>query len=297
MSWLRRFDKPEYFYRPAQILKRLAWSQNRAATDVALPWGLSIAVHPGDSIGRSLCTQGVYDLSLTEVIWRLLDAGDTAVDAGANIGYVTGLMAVRAGPRGSVAALEPHPDIFAELQHNVIRWRARSNLAAIALHNLAASESRSMATLFLPRDFSHNRGVSTLAAGENAVAGPTVETLPLDELIPGFVALLKIDVEGHELTLLKGCQRLLSRRGIRDIVFEEHQPYPSAVHQLLEAAGYRVKRIDRAFRGPLLLDPAQPCRHPFLPSNYLATLDLERCVRRTDPRGWFCLKPGHYVTK
>jgi FkbM family methyltransferase len=293
VNWLWRLDKPEYFYRPAQVLKRLAWSQNRAPTDVELPWGLPITVHPGDSIGWILCTQGVYDLALTEVIWRLLDAGDMAVDAGANIGYVTGLMAVRAGPRGSVAALEPHPDIFAELQHNVIRWRTRNHLAAIALHNLAASESRNKATLYLPRDFSHNRGVSTLGADQNSVAGPTVETVPLDELIPGPVTLLKIDVEGHELTLLKGCQRLLSRRGIRDIVFEEHQPYPSAVHQLLEDAGYRVVRIDRAFRGPLLLDSAQPCRHPFLPSNYLATLDLERCVSRMEQRGWFCLKSAN----
>lgn len=293
MSWLRRLDKPEYFFRPAQVLKRLAFKQNAPAASVELPWGLPIWVQPADSIGRSLCTQGVYDLALTEVIWRLLDPAEAAVDAGANIGYVTGLMAVRAGRRGTVIALEPHPDIFAELQRNVIRWRTRDDLAAITLHKLAASESRSTATLYMPRDFTQNRGVSTLSADEDAAAGPVVETVPLDELIAGSVSLLKVDVEGHELAVLKGCQRLLSRREIRDIVFEEHKPYPSAVHRLLEASGYRLVRIDRTFRGPLLLNPEQRGTHPFLPSNYLATLDLERCVRRMKPRGWFCLKPAN----
>ena len=293
MNWLRQLDKPEYFFRPAQVLKRLVWNQDLTVTEVELPWGLPITVQRGDSIGRCLCTQGVYDLALTEFVWRLLDAGDTAVDVGANIGYVTGLMAARAGRPGTVIALEPHPDLFAELQRNVIRWRTRGNLAAITLHNLAASESRNTATLYLPQEFSQNRGVATLAAADHAVAGPTVQTVPLDELIPGSVALLKIDVEGHELAVLKGCQRLLSSRRIRDIVFEEHQAYPGVVHRLLEASGYRVVRIDRAFRGPLLRSPEQPSRHPLLPPNYLATLDPERCVSRMMPRGWFCLKAAN----
>ncbi len=59
-------------------------------------------VRPAEGVGRSLWRLGVYDLVTCELCWRLLDPGETAVDVGANIGVVTGLLARRAGPAGEV---------------------------------------------------------------------------------------------------------------------------------------------------------------------------------------------------
>jgi FkbM family methyltransferase len=65
---------------------------------------------------------GVYDLPVTETLWRLTELGDLGVDAGANIGYTASVLAVRAGPAGLVVAFEPHPVLRAELAANIARW-------------------------------------------------------------------------------------------------------------------------------------------------------------------------------
>jgi FkbM family methyltransferase len=75
------------------------------------------------------------------VLWRLLDRGDTAADAGANIGVMTSLMAVRAGPTGCVHAFEPHPEIFEELAANHAQW-SRPGLSPIRLRGAALSSRR-----------------------------------------------------------------------------------------------------------------------------------------------------------
>ena len=49
------------------------------------------------TIGQSIRTTGLYDLAVSEVLARLIDPGDTVVDAGANVGYMTVLAAAAAG--------------------------------------------------------------------------------------------------------------------------------------------------------------------------------------------------------
>ena len=124
MRFIGSLGKPEYVFRPSQIIRRLQreFQIARESEEVVLPWGLPIRVFPNETIGSCIWRTGVHDLVASEALWRLLDPGETAVDIGANIGYMTGLMARRAGPRGRVIALEPHPDIFAELQRNVGEW-------------------------------------------------------------------------------------------------------------------------------------------------------------------------------
>src|SRR5271166_4673918 len=124
MRLLKRINKPEYVYQPRVFFRRLAHVllPQPEAVDVILPWGLRMRVRPDDDLGRSLWQMGIYDLILSEAIWRLLDRGESAIDVGSNIGYVTGLMAARIGPDGQVLAFEPHPRIFAELAANIDGW-------------------------------------------------------------------------------------------------------------------------------------------------------------------------------
>ena len=57
---------------------------------------------------------------MTEVLARLIRAGDTVVDAGAHIGYMTILSsACVRSVQGHVVAWEPHPELFAVLERNV----------------------------------------------------------------------------------------------------------------------------------------------------------------------------------
>ena len=59
-------------------------------------------IRPADDVGRAIWRLGVYDLPVTELIWRLLDPGDSAFDVGANLVYMTGVMAARVGAQGQV---------------------------------------------------------------------------------------------------------------------------------------------------------------------------------------------------
>lgn len=53
------------------------------------------------------------------------------------------------------------------------------------------------------------------------------------------IGVLKMDVQGSELSVLHGMTRLLDRHAARDIVFEELAPYPAPTHECLKSKGIR----------------------------------------------------------
>lgn len=289
MSLLSRVSRPEYLFRPTQVWRRLALAVRPPAgrTVVRLPWGLPLAVDPSDAIGRSVLATGVYDLALTEVLWRLTAPDDLAVDAGANIGYTASVLAARGG---RVHAVEPHPRVFADLEANTARWKGRAS--PVALHQLALSSSAGSAVLVEGDAFSAgNRGTAALAADRTAGGQPVV-TARLDDLLPdGTIGVLKLDVEGHEAALLAGASGRLAARTVRDVVFEDLGGYPSDSSGRLERAGYTVYRIRGTLWGPRLapagsVEPEDAAHPP----NFLATIDASRARRLLAPRGWRSLR-------
>src|SRR5207249_9878145 len=99
-------------------------------------WGVQMRADPTKMIGRSILTTGIYVIAVSEVLARLIRPGDTVIDAGANIGYMTLLAAVAAGPSGTVLSFEPHPELFGVLRDNIHEARARLPLAHTELHNV-----------------------------------------------------------------------------------------------------------------------------------------------------------------
>src|ERR1700710_1808297 len=122
-SVAERFLKPHYLFRPSQAARRLIQGlrgNTPGSAEVRLPWGLRLRVDPRESIGGAIWRLGLYDLAVSEALWRLTTPGDLAVDVGANLGHMAGILALRAGPSGRVLAFEPHPDVFADLVENVV---------------------------------------------------------------------------------------------------------------------------------------------------------------------------------
>lgn len=289
MNIFSNFKKPEYVFRPAQIWRRLVreFSRARDVEMVMLPWGLPIQIRPGETIGSCIWRLGIYDLCVSECIWRLLDEGETSLDIGANIGHMTALMAIRAG---RVIALEPHPDIFRELTQNVSGWRGIEGLAKIDLLELAASENVGRALLHLPKCFDTNRGMASLendAQEEFQACEVTLTTL--DDVVPfgTEVGIIKIDVEGHELSVLNGGKRLFESGAVRDIVFEEHSTPPTQVTDRLELWGYEVFYLDAALSGPKIVPLTKiHTRNRVDAPNCIATLDSQRVRERMRRGGW-----------
>lgn len=295
MNLLKSLGKPEYVFRPLQIVRRLnrEFRKTPVVADVRLPWGLDLRVNPAETIGSCVWRVGIYDLCVSECLWRLMKPGETAFDVGANIGHMTGLMARRLGPGGKVMAFEPHPALFAELHDNISRWRQCSGLAAIDSVQAGVSSKGGTGVLHVPKDFGTNHGLASL----NQTPGDgfqdyEVSLVTLDEL-PGVasIGVMKLDVEGHELDVLKGAQGLITRKAIRDIIFEEHGVLPTPVTDYLEAQGYTVFQLD--------VTPFRPRAEPTRKHrrqgrrdapNLLATLDPGRAQKLLARTGWQVLR-------
>ncbi|HEX8140331.1 MAG TPA: FkbM family methyltransferase [Pyrinomonadaceae bacterium] len=299
MSKLLDFlKKPEYIFRPKQVYSRLTYSKKcDAHKTVLLPWGMKLRVHPDETLGQSLCTLGVYDLSVTEMLWRLVDVGEQAIDVGANIGYMTSILAIRVGPQGKVYAFEPHPEIFGELSDNIKLWQEIYALQCVEPHRVALSNHSGIGTLREPGYFNENRGVAFLLRMSDSAEQPKgqdkarewpVQLNSLDELIEDKeqIKFIKLDVEGHELEVLEGANELISCY-VRDIIFEDHGAYPTPAAKLLEQLNYTIFRIAKGIFKPYLERPiSETYSSAWEPPSYLATKDVPRALRRMTKLGW-----------
>jgi FkbM family methyltransferase len=259
---------------------------------------MPVLADPTKAIGRSIRTTGLYDLAVSEALVRLVDEGNTVIDAGANVGYMTLLASVGAGPRGRVMSFEPHPDLFGVLEENVAAAGRRFRVARMEPHNVALGERAGAAELLLPADFSTNDGVSRIADGPSAgraSVAVTVETL--DMLLGGAsAAVLKLDVEGFEIHVLRGAARALESRRIHHIVFEDHDVGNSEVVRLLQSFGYRVFSLGWTMKG-LAVSPVErgSLATTYEAPNYVATVEPDRVIARCAPRGFRVLRnlAGH----
>jgi len=288
----RFINRPYYLFRPSQLAVRLRTRPNPDGSPHLLrtAWGSHLYCWP-DSLGRAVARTGVYDLIVAETLARLTDQGETAVDAGANVGIMSNLLAHAVGTRGRVISFEPHPLIFEMLTANVARWRKIEGIDVIDVRPTAVSSSGGTLPLAVdPDTFAHNKGTASLQQ-RDSTHSTEVRTVRLDEQLSSAIGVLKLDVEMHELQALRGAESLLSSKLIRDIVFEEHEPPPTAVTELLESCGYTILGIRQGVTRPIVSAPADAYRLKLWdPPALLATTDVRRARQRLKPRGWLCLR-------
>jgi FkbM family methyltransferase len=294
----RFVNRPYYWLRPSQIAIRLRALRSASDDDggggeprlARTAWGSRLYCWP-DPLGLAVERTGVYDLVVAETLARLADPGETAVDAGANVGFVSNLLAHAVGRSGRVVAFEPHPQIFQTLSRNATRLRDVDGLDVLELNQAAVSTTSGMLPLGIdPATFAQNKGTASLEQA-GSTESTDVRTVRLDDSLTVPVGVLKLDVEGHELAALEGAERLLREQRVRDILFEEHQPPPTAVTELLQAHGYSVFGVRQGLLGPVLCSPQQAYeRQLWDPPALLATADPERAAARLKPRGWVCLR-------
>lgn len=248
------------------------------------PWHCRMQVARDDAIGAGIARIGVHELSVSETVWRLAAGDDLALDVGANIGYFTGLLACRVR---EVIALEPNPQLYRFINSNISRWNGVGE--RVRLDVRAASDDNRLAPLYLSSDYEKNYGLASLGASDGALSYE-VQTVRLDEVIAGrHVGVLKIDVEGEEVTVLEGATDSLGQGLIRDIIFEDHEPLPSQASTMLESVGFLISGVEETLTGPTLFPPNRAPRVWDAPT-YLATRDRERTERLMKARGWHCLR-------
>ena len=128
--------------------------------------------------------------------------GDTVIDVGANIGVLSLLASRLVGPSGRVLAIEAHPSTYLALLNNLKRNPA-TNVSPV---NIAVGPELGTVRFSDRLDDDWNKVECDSGTLE-------VEVKPMDDVCAGYghIDVLKIDVEGFELPVLKGATDVLAR--------------------------------------------------------------------------------------
>ncbi len=167
-----------------------------------------------------------------------ITAGDWVIDVGANVGHYTVRLSQLVGARGRVVAFEPVPDTFELLTSNV----AAAKLRNVSLFNAAVSAQTAAMGIAMPQ---FNSGLENyyMAALTSTEGEFEVLTIALDGIgLPRRIALVKIDVEGHELQALQGMEQLLLRDHPRLIVEGQSE----AVREFLGRLNYEFEELPQS---------------------------------------------------
>jgi len=171
-----------------------------------------VMVLRGDNyLEEEIIRSGQWEPSTTQFIRRTLQPGMTVVDVGANIGYFSLLMASLVGPEGEVHAFEPYPG-YIERMHLSL---AVNSFEQIYLNKYALSDKKEQHELFKGIASARMHRWSHPDAVFNKVHDKViVSCIPFDEYASkNFkkLDLIKIDVDGYEMNVLRGALASINR--------------------------------------------------------------------------------------
>ncbi len=211
-------------------------------------------------------------LDRTEIncINTYLGPGQLAVDVGAHKGGYLYWIRKWVGETGKVVAFEPQPVLSAYLSSIV----QKMGYANVVIENKGVSSESGLFDLYIP----NNGGLSSPGARLDPASGESdayrkvqIETVTLDsyfEKREKRIALLKIDVEGHELEVFKGAEKILEEDKPL-LLFECEQRHHQdlnikEIFTFLKEKGYRGSYIFRKQRLPIdqfSIEQHQTSRH------------------------------------
>lgn len=188
----------------------------------------------GDYVDYSVMTYS-YEPDLTRCFKAAVKRGGVVVDVGANIGYYTLLAAQLVGADGAVYAWEPNAPTYERLLRNI---DLNDSGADISTFCEAATASSGRETLYVFKGVSH--GHSSLRDRGAVDAMPVeVASATIDSRIASRISVMKIDVEGAELEVVRGAGRTLTQS--RPTIFVELVPrFLEEFGESLEAAIYET---------------------------------------------------------
>lgn len=203
-------------YRIARLLYNYDSSWNKGV-DLIIPYLQTIGLDLRFQVKTTefICWQvfffDQYEPEVNELIHRLVQQGHTVIEAGANHGTETVLLAQQVGISGHVYAFEPIPHLANWLELNLIHNDFRNR---VTVERMALGESSKSITFHLaPIDFS-NQGMSSKYQFSVASEQLDVTQVTLDEWVNTNkieqVDFLKMDIQGGEVDLLNGAVQTIN---------------------------------------------------------------------------------------
>ncbi len=225
--------------------------------------GVLLGSGTADYLGQYFFLNGLAKDPLFRLSWDLAPVGGTAVDVGANAGYWSLGAARKLGATGRLEAFEASAEVAMALEDNI----RVNQLANIRCHRLAVADVVGESA-FLPDPLNTAHG-SLAWHADPVTAAVRVPTTTLDQFARenslAALDLLKIDVEGAEMLVLKGARDILSSESAPVVLLETGDRLAARfgsssvdVKTLLSGAGYETYRL---IRGRLhTVEPAET--HP-----------------------------------
>jgi FkbM family methyltransferase len=169
--------------------------------------GFRITVEARDYFG-CMMLYGRYAPELVSLFRKIVSPGDSVIDVGAQLGYLTCHLATLVGPSGRVHSFEPDPNAIGRLRAAV----DENGFSWVEIFPIAASDAEGEIRFHV----SQTIGWSTAVSGthladlaETRVASGRIDDLAARGQIRRPVKLVKIDVEGFECAVLDGMRALI----------------------------------------------------------------------------------------
>lgn len=232
-SWVGR--------RIAMMLRRVVMRSLKDQPIDLETFGVRMRVVPHKNVceRRILFTPQYFDLDEIKLIAARNREGFTFIDVGSNVGWYALLVARKVAPSSRILAVEPQPEIFDRLIHN-IRLNPFGTIKAV---DCAIADKTGELTLFLDP---LNRGEASLkivnSSQTDTIRVPAVTLLDLMKR-EGFARIdaVKLDVEGAEDLILDPFFRDAPATLYPSLFIIPDVPdrWQVDVSRLLEARGYR----------------------------------------------------------
>lgn len=227
-------------------------SPNNARRDktIIVGVGTGLRFDPGSS--NPAYASGDNELPVQHALAQYLAPGGVLYDVGANVGFLTVIGARLVGAAGAVYAFEPVPSNAAFVRRNAELNEFRN----VTVIEKAVSFASRKGELTLAQ-YSGGAVLSTIAAPPDAAGRLSIELVSIDDLVfrdrMRPPAMVKIDVEGAELEVLRGMSRTM--RELKPIILYELDDAASeplrrkreACEQFVHALGYRVSALEDSY--------------------------------------------------
>jgi FkbM family methyltransferase len=251
LGWL--LSHPEFRKNPIRVSSGVvSWEIHKLLSrNMSLELdGLKLTARPIDGNGRLICYFGAKFDPIFDFLKTYLREGMVFVDVGANIGSHAINAARLVGGTGSVFAFEADPDTYRILAENI----ESNNLRNIMATQTCVSDHAGTLSFYKHKDSAKS---SIVDRGEKVSV--TLPSDTLDNLIPANTKtdILKVDVEGAELSVLRGARQFFNDQRRPSVVIIEvfdvrdNADRSQGIREVLEGYGYKFYLFDGRRLAPL----------------------------------------------